>query len=40
MESATHNADDILEDLQIKYNRARQEAITQEISEITAGMEA
>ena len=40
MESATQNADDMIEDLQIKYNRARQEAITQEISEITAGMEA
>lgn len=40
MESATQNADDMIEELQIKYNRARQEAITQEISEITAGMEA
>lgn len=40
MESATQNADDMIEDLQIKYNRARQEAITQEISELISGMEA
>ena len=40
MESATQNADDMIDDLQLKYNRARQEAITQEISELISGMEA
>ncbi len=40
MESATQNADDMIEELQIKYNRARQEAITQEILELVSGMEA
>jgi len=36
MESATTNADDVLEELTLKMNRLRQEKITQEISEITA----
>lgn len=40
MESATDNAEDIIEDLDLKYNRARQAAITQEISEIVSGAEA
>ena len=40
MENATQNADDMIEDLQLKYNRARQEAITQEILELVSGMEA
>lgn len=40
MESATKNADDMIEELQLAYNRVRQEAITQEISELISGMEA
>lgn len=40
MDGATKNADDILEKLQSKYNRIRQGAITQEISEIVGGAEA
>lgn len=40
MENATNNADDLLEDLRLKYNRARQDAITTEIIEITSGAEA
>ena len=39
MDSATKNADDIISDLSLKYNRARQGAITQEITEIVAGAE-
>ena len=37
MDSATQNADDMIADLSLKYNRARQAAITQEITEIVAG---
>ena len=37
MDSAGKNARQIISDLQIKYNRARQGAITQEITEIVAG---
>ncbi len=37
MESATQNAEDMIDDLSRKYNRARQGSITQEISEIVAG---
>jgi len=37
MENATDNANELIDDLNIKYNRARQAAITQEISEIIAG---
>ena len=37
METATKNADDMIEDLSLKYNQARQAAITQEITEIVAG---
>ena len=37
MDSASKNADDMIEDLSLKYNRARQGAITQEITEIVAG---
>lgn len=37
MESATKNADEIIDDLSLKYNRARQGSITQEITEIVAG---
>lgn len=40
MEAATDNAEEIIEDLDLKYNRARQAAITQEISEIVGGAEA
>jgi len=40
MGSATDNANDILEKLNLKYNRIRQYAITQEISEIVGGAEA
>ena len=37
MDSATKNADDMIADLSLKYNQARQAAITQEITEIVAG---
>ena len=40
MDSATSNAEDMIADLSRKYNRARQAAITQEITEIVAGAEA
>jgi F-type H+-transporting ATPase subunit gamma len=40
MESATTNANDMIEGLTLKYNRVRQAAITQEISEIVSGAEA
>lgn len=40
MDSATENAGDIIRDLQLKYNQARQAAITTEISEIVSGAEA
>lgn len=40
MNGATQNADDILKALKIKYNRIRQSAITQEISEIVGGAAA
>ena len=37
MDAASKNAGDMIEDLSLKYNRARQGAITQEITEIVAG---
>lgn len=40
MNSATQNADDLISSLTLKYNRVRQAAITQEISEIIGGAEA
>jgi F-type H+-transporting ATPase subunit gamma len=40
MHSATENAGDMINDLQLIYNKARQAAITQEISEIVAGAAA
>jgi F-type H+-transporting ATPase subunit gamma len=40
MKSATDNAGDIIEKLQLDYNKARQAAITQEISEIVGGAAA
>lgn len=38
MDSATQNADDMIADLSLKFNQARQAAITQEITEIVAGV--
>lgn len=40
MENATDNAEELIEDLLLKYNQARQTAITNEISEIVAGANA
>lgn len=40
MDGATENANDILQNLHIKFNRIRQGIITQEISEIVGGAEA
>ena len=40
MDSATSNAEDMIEDLSLKYNRARQGSITQELTEIIAGANA
>ena len=40
MDSATSNAEEMINDLELKYNRARQGAITQELTEIIAGAEA
>ena len=40
MDSATKNAGEMIDGLRLKYNRARQGAITQEITEIVAGSEA
>lgn len=37
MESATKNAGEMLKDLSISYNRVRQSAITQEITEVIGG---
>ena len=37
MDAATQNADDMIADLSLKFNQARQAAITQEITEIVAG---
>ena len=39
MDSATKNAGEMINDLRLKFNRARQGAITQEITEIVAGAE-
>ena len=39
MDSATKNASDMIDALSLQYNRARQGAITQEITEIVAGAE-
>lgn len=39
MDAATKNAEEMISDLNLKYNRARQGAITQEITEIVAGSE-
>ncbi|HGK6762615.1 TPA: F0F1 ATP synthase subunit gamma [Streptococcus agalactiae] len=40
MQTATDNAKNVINDLTIQYNRARQAAITQEITEIVAGANA
>ncbi len=40
MENATNNAKDLLDQLQIEFNKARQTAITQEITEIVAAAKA
>ena len=37
MDSAGKNASEMIEELHLQYNRARQGAITQEITEIVAG---
>lgn len=39
MDTASKNAQEMLDDLQLEYNMARQSAITQEITEIVAGSE-
>ena len=40
MDNATSNAEEIISDLSLKYNRARQGSITQELTEIIAGANA
>jgi F-type H+-transporting ATPase subunit gamma len=40
MESATRNTEELIESLTLKYNRARQAAITKELVEIVSGAEA
>ena len=40
MNAANKNADAMISDLTLRYNRARQAMITQEITEIIAGSEA
>jgi F-type H+-transporting ATPase subunit gamma len=40
MKSATDNAGELIDDLQLVYNKARQAAITQELSEIVSGAAA
>jgi len=40
MKSATDNADELIDDLTLSFNRARQAAITQEITEIVGGAAA
>ena len=40
MLGADNNADEILSELSLEYNRVRQAAITQEITEITSGAKA
>lgn len=40
MDNATNNADELIEKLGLQYNRARQGAITQELTEIVAGANA
>ena len=40
MKNATDNAGDLIDELQLLYNKARQAAITQELSEIVGGASA
>ena len=40
MKNATDNAGDLIDELKLAYNKARQAAITQEISEIVGGAAA
>jgi len=40
MDNATSNAEELIEDLTLEYNRARQSAITRELLDITSGAEA
>ena len=40
MDSATRNAGDMIDDLTMSYNRARQAQITKELIEIISGAEA
>ena len=40
MESATGNAEEMIKGLSLSYNRARQAAITQELTEIVSGANA
>ena len=40
MENATENAEEMIKDLTMKFNKARQAAITKEILEIVGGAEA
>ena len=40
MKSASDNARDIVQELNLAYNKSRQAAITKELTEITAGAES
>ena len=40
MDSATHNAEDMIHDISLRYNRTRQAQITRELIEIISGAEA
>jgi F-type H+-transporting ATPase subunit gamma len=40
MDKATENAEELIKELRINYNKARQEAITKELSEIVGGAAA
>jgi F-type H+-transporting ATPase subunit gamma len=40
MKAASDNAGNFIDELQLAYNKARQAAITKELSEIVAGAEA
>ena len=40
MKSATDNAEEMIEELELLYNRARQAAITAELTEIVTGADA
>ena len=40
MDAANQNAEKLLQELSLEYNRVRQAAITQEITEVSAGAKA